>query len=100
MSGRSSRAGSVGGSQRPTPSGSQAGSAARGSGQFPDQPKQDNRPELTPVQRLGKRVDLPADAYKEEVRSSSYWSFARCTVGGENAPDAFDHIYLFINISL
>ncbi|XXH01310.1 hypothetical protein Hte_007667 [Hypoxylon texense] len=67
MSGRSSRAGSVSGSQRPTPSGSQVGSATLGSGQRSGQYKQ----ELTETQLVGKRVDLPAEAYKDDAKTET-----------------------------
>ncbi|KAI1771467.1 Piwi-domain-containing protein [Hypoxylon cercidicola] len=70
MSGRSSRAGSVSGSHA---SGSQVGSATRGSGQPQKDAGRDPRI-LTPAQLIGKRVDLPAEAYKEEGKPATVFA--------------------------
>ncbi|KAI8960336.1 Piwi-domain-containing protein [Daldinia sp. FL1419] len=81
-SGRASAtpAGSRPGSHTGSQSGSQAGSPAKGPTKkhaFPDSlgfdPARD-RPELTPAQLIGKRVDLPADAYKKSSDKDSLFT--------------------------
>ncbi|KAI1763510.1 Piwi-domain-containing protein [Hypoxylon sp. FL1150] len=66
MSGRTSRVGSVSGSRRPTPAASQVGAPSRSSGHptQADAGKPKQWKVLTPAETIGKRVDLPADAYR------------------------------------
>ncbi|KAI0121915.1 Piwi-domain-containing protein [Daldinia grandis] len=76
MSGRPSGSGrssaTPAGSRPGSRAGSHVGSPTEGSGKnsgFPQGPGYDparDRPELTPAQLLGKRFDLPADAYKKD----------------------------------